>query len=102
METKIVDLLNKMPKEREKFIEDFFPGHKYTFNNLNLFFKMLKYWQTNVLDYKEVQKQHPGAWGPWYHWSLYVLNPLTQKYFFVKELRRATKYEKTTSISKSI
>jgi hypothetical protein len=30
--------------------------------------------------------QHPGAWGPWYHVSRYVLNPLSGKYRFAEEL----------------
>lgn len=33
--------------------------------------------------------QHPGAWGPWYHLSLYRRNPKTGKWRFVEELGRS-------------
>ena len=72
-----------MPDNRRRLAAKIATRYYYTHNDL--LFKMLEYWSANPMQIKFVYSQHSGNWGPWYHVTTQVLNPITKKWIFTEK-----------------
>jgi hypothetical protein len=64
---------------------------KYIYRAPNMLLKMISRWATDPIRVRYVARQNSGSWGPWYHYSRQILNPVTDKWIFLEECGRLGK-----------
>ena len=64
---------------------------KYHYQAPGMLIKMIRAWGQEPMKIRFVTRQNSGSWGPWYHWSKQIQNPVTNKWIFLEECGRTGK-----------